>query len=83
MQFVKQPVERKLSESLGIPVTIEKLNLSPFSGSLEVLNVVVGTLATVRRVKASVSVGALLRKELVIKSVVIEAPAGLARLHES
>jgi len=74
MQFVKQPVERKLSESLGIPVTIEKLNLSPLSGSLEVLNVVVGTLATVRRVKASVSVGALLRKELVIKSVVIEGP---------
>jgi hypothetical protein len=74
MQFVKQPVERKLSESLGVPVTIEKLNLSPLSGSLEVTNVVVGTLATVRRVKASVSVGALLRKELVVKSVVIEGP---------
>jgi hypothetical protein len=54
MQFVKQPVERKLVRSLGVPVTIEKLNLSPLSGSLEVLNVVVGTLATVRRVKASV-----------------------------
>jgi uncharacterized protein involved in outer membrane biogenesis len=75
MQFVKQPVERKLSEALGVPVTIERLNLSPLSGSLEVSNVVVGTLATVRRVKAAVSVGALLRKELVIKSLVIEGPS--------
>jgi uncharacterized protein involved in outer membrane biogenesis len=74
MQFVKQPVERKLSEALGDPVTIERLNLSPLSGSLEVVNVVVGTLATVRRIRATVSVGALLRKELVIKSLVIEGP---------
>jgi uncharacterized protein involved in outer membrane biogenesis len=74
MQFVKQPVERKLSEALGVPVTIERLNLSPLSGSLEVSTVVVGTLATVRRVRATVSVGALLRKELVIKSLVIEGP---------
>jgi len=78
MGFVKQTIERKLSERLGTRVTIERMNFSLLGGSLDVGNVTVfGTsetspVLTIRRVKAGVAMGAILRKEVSIKSVVIE-----------
>jgi hypothetical protein len=80
MRLPKEFVERKLSAALGARVTIDSLNVSLLGGSLDVMGVTVtahGTiepLLIVRRIKADVAMSAMLRKELVIKSVVIEGP---------
>ncbi|MGB7156833.1 MAG: AsmA family protein [Tepidisphaeraceae bacterium] len=80
MRFLKEPVERKLSAALGARVSIEKLNLSLLGSSLDVSGITVlahgaaEPLLTVRRVKADVAMGAILRKEVSIKSIVIEGP---------
>ena len=73
-------VERKLSAALGARVTIDALNVSLLGGSLDVIGVTVTAhgaiepLVIVRRIKADVAMSAMLRKEVVIKSVVIEGP---------
>src|SRR3954453_6000064 len=80
MRLVQRQVEKRLSAMLGTEVTFEKLNLSLFSGSIDAQNVVFRTpgggtpLLTIRRVRVEVSLAAALRKEVVVKSVTIEAP---------
>jgi hypothetical protein len=78
MRLPKDFVERKLTAALGARVTIDTLSVSLLGGSLDVIGVTVtahGTvepLLIVRRIKADVAMSAMLRKEVVIKSVVIE-----------
>ena len=80
MRLPKEFVERKLSAALGARVTIDSLNISLLGGSLDVMGVTVtahGTiepLLIVRRIKADVAMSAMLRKEVLITSVVIEGP---------
>ena len=80
MRLPKEFVERKLSSVFDARVTIDALNVSLLGGSLDVAGVTVTAhgsiepLLLVRRIKADVAMGAMLRKELVIKSVVIEGP---------
>ena len=80
MRLPKEFVERKLSAALGARVAIDALNVSLLGGSLDVTGVTVTAdgsiepLLIVRRVKADVAMSAMLRKEVVIKSVVIEGP---------
>ncbi|MDQ3440591.1 MAG: hypothetical protein M3478_09620 [Planctomycetota bacterium] len=78
MRLPKEFVERKLSAALGARVTIDALNVSLLGGSLDITGVTVTThgaiepVLIVRRIKADVAMAAMLRKEVVIKSVVIE-----------
>jgi hypothetical protein len=80
MRLPKEMAERKLSAALDARVTIDALNVSLLAGSLDVIGVTVtahGTiepLLLVRRIKADVAMSAMLRKEVVIKSVVVEGP---------
>ena len=80
MRLPKEMVERKLSAALGARVTIDALNVSLLGGSLDVTGMTVtadGTiepLLIVRRIKADVAMSAMLRKEVVIRSVVVEGP---------
>ena len=78
MRLPKEFVERKLSATLGARVTIDGLNVSLLGGSLDVTGVTVTAhgaiepVLIVRRIKADVAMAAMLRMEVVIKSVVIE-----------
>jgi hypothetical protein len=80
MGLLRQPVERKLSALLGARVTVERLNVSLLRGSLEAGGVTVGggdgkpPLLTVRRLKAELSIGRALQRQIVLKSIVIEGP---------
>jgi uncharacterized protein involved in outer membrane biogenesis len=78
MRLPKEFVERKLSAALRARVAIDGLSASLLGGSIDVTGLTVTAhgsiepLLLVRRIKADLVVGAILRKELVIKSVVIE-----------
>jgi len=80
MRLPKEFVERKLSAVLGARVAIDGLSASLLGGSIDVTGVTVTAhgsiepVLLVRRIKADVAMGAMLRKELVIRSVVIEGP---------
>ena len=80
MRLPKEFIERKLSAVLGAHVAIDGLNASLLGGSIDVTGLTltphgsIEPLLLVRRIKADVAMGAMLRKELVIKSVVIEGP---------
>jgi hypothetical protein len=80
MRLPKEFVERKLSGVLGARVTIDGLSASLLGGSIDVAGLTVTAhgssepVLLIRRIKVDVAMGAMLRKELVIKSVVIEGP---------
>lgn len=65
---------------LGADVTFDKLNVSLLGGSVEAHGVTVSgadpaaPLLTIRRVRAEISLGAALKKEVIVKSLTIEKP---------
>ena len=80
MRLPKELIERKLSAALNARVAIDTLDVSPFAGSLDLSGITATAhdssqpVLMVRRVKAAVSLGALLGKEVAIRSIVIEGP---------
>src|SRR5687767_11393359 len=80
MRLPKDLIERKLSAVLNARVAIDGLNVALFAGALDATGVTVTAdgaaepVLRVRRIKAEVAMGAILRKEIIIKSVVIEGP---------
>jgi hypothetical protein len=80
MGLLQQPVERRLSAMLGAEVTFEKLHFSLLGGSVEAQGVTVAghdpatPLLTIRRVRAEIALGAALKKEFVVRSLMIEKP---------
>ena len=80
MGFLQQTIQHQLSRRLGARVTFERLNVSVLGGSVEAQGMVIATggdqrpLLTVRRMRAEIAVARALKKELVIRSLAVEAP---------
>jgi hypothetical protein len=80
MGLLQQPVQAKLSKLIGAEVRFDNLSVSLLGGSIEARGVTVAgddpaqPVLTVRRLRAEISVPRALKREIVIKSLTIEAP---------
>jgi uncharacterized protein involved in outer membrane biogenesis len=78
MNFLQQPIEKKLSNLLGAMVTFERMKFSPLAGRLAAEGVIVAgdtpdrPLVTIRGIDAQISVAKALTGQIVIKSLMIE-----------
>ena len=85
MNLLRRPVEQKLSALLGLPVTIERIRLSPIRGTLDIYGVNVGTpaspLLTIARVRADIALTRALRREVILRSLTIERPILAIKRH--
>jgi hypothetical protein len=74
MDFIRRFIEQKVSQATGAQVRIGKLSFSPFTGGVEVLDLSVGDLLTVKRIDAKIAVARALKQEIVVRSLAIERP---------
>jgi hypothetical protein len=80
MGLLQQPVQAKLSKLIGAEVRFEHLSVSLLGGSIEARGVTIAgdnpaePVLTIRRVRAEISIPRALKKEIVVKSLTIEAP---------
>lgn len=79
MNFLRQPIERKLSNLLGMAVSIGQLDVAIFKGSATARNVVIGDdptepLLRVEAIRFDIAIGRALQKEIQVRSLTIEKP---------
>ena len=74
MDFIRRLLEQKVAAAVGQPVTLGNLSVSPLSGSVDIRELVVGTLLRVKRVQAKISLARALKQEIVVKSLTIKSP---------
>lgn len=81
MSFLRQLIERKISAATGATVAMGDFSFSPFSGTLEMLEVKISPsrfappALTIDRVWAKLSVAKALKQEIAVKEISIERPS--------
>jgi hypothetical protein len=74
MDFIRRFIEQKISRATGAEVRFGKFSFSPLSGSLEVRDLAIGTLLTIKKIEAKLAVARALKQEIVVRSLVIHQP---------
>ncbi|HEX3355546.1 MAG TPA: hypothetical protein VHS31_01095 [Tepidisphaeraceae bacterium] len=87
MSFIRQLIERKISNMTGATVMFGEFKFSPMSGTIEVINARVAAerfvppFLSIERIEAHVAVAKALRGEIVVRNLVIDRPVFIYNIH--